>query len=229
MSKLTNLEIDWQKYNNLLPAIAQDYKTNEVLMLAYMNKEALELTLTSGYAHYFSRSKNRIWKKGEESGNVQIIKDVLIDCDNDTILLKVEQIGLAACHTGNRSCFFRSIMNKEDFSNPLFDPSQKYNVIDTLYHKILERSKESVDKSYTALLFNKGENHILKKIAEESGEFIIACKDDDKNAIVYEAADVIYHALVELAYKNISPDKIAMELKRRFDKSGIEEKNNRER
>ncbi len=224
---MSSFFIDWDKCGGLLPAVAQEHKSSEVLMLAYMDKQALDMTLSSGYAHYFSRTKNRIWKKGEESGNLQIIKDVLLDCDGDALLLKVEQVGGVACHTGNKTCFFKSILESRDFSNPLIDVSQKYSIIDTLYHTILDKAHTDEQKSYTASLFKKGENHILKKVAEESAEFIIACKDGKEDEIIYEASDVVYHALVELAYRGINPDKIAQEIKRRFGTSGIDEKNSR--
>ena len=129
--------IDWDK-NPLIPALAQDATTNEVLMLAYMNKEALELTLQTGYAHYFSRSKQRIWKKGESSNHTQEIVDVLLDCDSDTIVLKIHQNGVA-CHTGRRSCFFTSIKEDKVIIDQEVNTDATYGVVDTLYHTILER------------------------------------------------------------------------------------------
>jgi len=221
--------IDWQKINGLLPVIVQDFNNNSVLMLAYMNQEALQLSIQSGFAHYFSRTKQRIWKKGETSGHTQKIKDMFLDCDNDTLLIKVEQKGVA-CHTGRESCFFKKI-NEETIQNNSaiqINLENKYSVIDQLYHIILERKLENnPDKSYTAKLFNKGENTILKKVVEEAGEFCFAVKDKNNDEVIYELADLIYHSLVALAYQNIHPEQVKKELKRRFGIGGLEEKASR--
>lgn len=219
-------KIDWEKMDNLIPVVTQDATTNEVLMLAYMNKEALELTLKTNFAHYFSRSRQRIWKKGESSNHLQEIVEVLIDCDNDTLLLKVNQEGVA-CHTGRKSCFFTNLKTNETISEVEVDTSVAYGVIDTLYHVIQERKNEDPNKSYTAKLLQGKQNSMLKKIVEEAGEFTFAIKDNDTEEIIYEAADITYHVLVALASKNISPDRVKQELARRFGISGIEEKNSR--
>lgn len=219
-------KIDWKKMEGLLPVITQDASTNEVLMLAYMNKEALELTLSTKQAHYYSRSKQRLWKKGESSGHIQTVKEVLIDCDNDTLLLKVEQTGVA-CHTGRKSCFFTNLENNQEVHAVEVDTTSAYGVIDTLYHTICERKHDDPTKSYTAKLLTGKQNSMLKKIVEEAGEFTFAVKDDDKEEMIYEGADLVYHCLVALASKNISPDQIKQELARRFGLSGIEEKNSR--
>lgn len=219
-------KIDWEKMNNLIPVITQDAKTNEVLMLAYMNKEALELTIKTNYAHYFSRSKQRIWKKGESSNHLQEIVEILADCDNDTLLLKVNQTGVA-CHTGRKSCFYTNLKTNKIISDVEINTASAYGVIDTLYHTICERKDEDVSKSYTAKLLKGNQNSMLKKIVEEAGEFTFAVKDDNEEEIIYEAADVAYHVLVALASKNINPDRVKQELARRFGISGIEEKNSR--
>ncbi|MFW2612037.1 bifunctional phosphoribosyl-AMP cyclohydrolase/phosphoribosyl-ATP diphosphatase HisIE [Aliarcobacter butzleri] len=219
-------KIDWEKMNNLIPVITQDAKTNEVLMLAYMNKEALELTIKTNYAHYFSRSKQRIWKKGENSNHLQEIVEILVDCDNDTLLLKVNQTGVA-CHTGRKSCFYTNLKTDKIISDVEINTTAAYGVIDTLYHTICERKDEDVSKSYTAKLLKGNQNSMLKKIVEEAGEFTFAVKDDNEEEIIYEAADVTYHVLVALASKNINPDRVKQELARRFGISGIEEKNSR--
>lgn len=226
MSGNDAITIDWEK-TPLLPAVAQDSATHKVLMLAYMNEEAYQKTLETGYAHYFSRSRNALWKKGETSGNVQKVHDLLIDCDGDTILVQVEQVGGAACHTGRESCFFTSITQGKVISEPLFNPTEKYGVIDTLYHTLLARKGADPGESYTAKLFSKGENGYLKKVCEEAGEFCFAVKDSNSDEVVYEAADLLYHVLVALADKEIHPDKIKQEIARRFGMSGIEEKNSR--
>ncbi|MGB5791705.1 bifunctional phosphoribosyl-AMP cyclohydrolase/phosphoribosyl-ATP diphosphatase HisIE [Poseidonibacter sp.] len=224
MKELNN--IDWEKMNNLIPVVTQEATTNEVLMLAFMDKEALSLTLETNIAHYFSRSKQRIWKKGESSGHTQEVVDILLDCDNDTILLKVNQTGVA-CHTGRKSCFFTSIKTNEEVANVEVDTSSAYGVIDTLYHTICDKKNDDPKKSYTAKLLQGEQNSMLKKIVEESGEFTFAIKDNDTEEIIYEAADITYHVLVALASKNISPDRVKQELARRFGISGIEEKNSR--
>ena len=235
--------IDWQKVGGLLPVVVCDHATNEVLMLAYMNEEALNLSLSSHYAHYFSRTKNRIWKKGEESGNTQEIKSAFLDCDNDTLLLKVVQNGGAACHTGARSCFFNEInlenLEISDQKNEVKKPN--YGVIDELYHVIEDRKLNADPQtSYVASLFKKGENQILKKVGEEATELVMAAKElsfakqikqDEqkaKNDLIYEAADLCFHALVTLSANNIHPDAVKNELARRFGMSGIEEKRSRD-
>lgn len=219
-------KIDWQKMEGLIPVITQDASTNEVLMLAYMNEEALNLTQQTQIAHYFSRSKQRLWKKGESSGHLQHVKDILIDCDNDTILLKVEQIGVA-CHTGRRSCFFTNFQSNETLHEVEVDTSNAYGVIDTLYHTICEKKEQDPNTSYTAKLLQGKPNSMLKKIVEEAGELTFAIKDNNQEEIIYETADLVYHCLVGLASCNISPDRVKQELARRFGISGIEEKNSR--
>ena len=219
------LRIDWQK-NPLIPAVVQDADTKEVLMLAYMNEEAFNLTRDTGYAHYYSRSRKRLWKKGESSGHVQEVVQMLLDCDADTLLLLVHQHGVA-CHTGRKSCFFTDVKKSETISDPQVDTAAAYGVVDTLYHTILDRKHADPKNSYTAKLLQGKENSMLKKIVEEAGEFCFAVKDDDEAEIVYEAADLTYHVLVALGKKEISPDRVRQELARRFGISGIEEKNSR--
>lgn len=175
-------KIAWDK-SPLIPTIAQDSHTKEVLMLAYSSAESLRLSLQKGIAHYFSRSKNRLWQKGEESGNVQTIHAIHIDCDNDAILFLVNQKGFA-CHTGNMSCFFKKVdlesLAIQSLESPNLSAQNRtnpYHIIDNLYHILQERKFESADKSYTAKLYAKGENAICKKIIEESGEVCFAIKD----------------------------------------------------
>ncbi len=216
--------IDWNK-NPLIPVVIQDYDDGKVLMLAYANKEAVDLTLKTKLAHYYSRSRKKLWKKGEQSGNTQEVKEIYLDCDSDTLLLKVKQNGVA-CHTGRVSCFF----NRVDITEELPTVEQiieNYSISDKLYHTICERKKSDPKKSYVASLFKKGENSILKKVVEEAGEFCFAVKDDDEREIIYEAADLLFHSLVALSYKDINPDLVKQELEKRFGLSGIEEKNSR--
>ena len=225
---MTNIidTIDFEKQDGLIPVITQENQTNEVLMLAYMNKEALELTLSTNFAHYFSRSKQRIWKKGESSNHTQEVVSISLDCDNDTLLLKVNQAGVA-CHTGRKSCFFTDITTGKTTSEVEVDTTVAYGVVDSLYHTILEKKHDDPTKSYTAKLLSGKQNSMLKKIVEEAGEFTFALKDNDTEEIIYEGADLLYHCLVALASQNISPDRIKQEIARRFGLSGIEEKNSR--
>jgi phosphoribosyl-ATP pyrophosphohydrolase/phosphoribosyl-AMP cyclohydrolase len=221
---MNEIKIEWDKNGGLIPVIVQDFETNEVLMMAYMDKEALTLTQKTKFAHYFSRSRQKIWKKGESSNHTQEVKEILIDCDNDTILLKVKQNGVA-CHTGRKSCFFTNLETASETCEVEIEPH--YNFLDTLYHTLLERKSADPKNSYVASLYKKGENSILKKVVEEAGEFCFATKDNNKKEIIYEGADLVFHTLVALAYKNIHPEAILNELKRREGVSGIEEKNSR--
>lgn len=232
MKLLKNFTPDWEK-SELLPSIIQDFYTKEVLMLGFLNQEALELTLKTGFVHYFSRSKNRIWKKGETSGNTQLLKEAYIDCDNDSFLFLVEQKG-AACHTGSKSCFYSkldsnnsNVVQGVEFGENLDSSNLNYNFLDTLYHELLSRKGADPKTSYTASLFNKGENALGKKIIEEAGEVVMALKDKDREQIVYELADLTYHSLAALAFCNIHPEQVQNELKRRMGVSGIAEKNAR--
>lgn len=218
------LKIDWNK-TELLPVVIQDSITNEVLMLAYMNEEALELTKSTGFAHYFSRSKQRIWKKGESSNHTQEIVDILLDCDGDTLLLKVKQNGVA-CHTGRKSCFFTSLKNEKIILEKEVDLDSVYGVVDVLYHTILERKSSGDKNSWTKKLLNDKE--LLKsKINEEADELCRAIDNESDENVIYEASDLLYHSLVGLASRDISPDRVKQELARRFGMSGIEEKNSR--
>ncbi|MGW8170044.1 MAG: bifunctional phosphoribosyl-AMP cyclohydrolase/phosphoribosyl-ATP diphosphatase HisIE [Sulfurovaceae bacterium] len=218
------MNIDWNKIQ-LVPAIVQEAVTNEVLMLAYMNQEAYELTKSTGFAHYFSRSKQRIWKKGESSNHTQEIVDILLDCDNDTILLKVKQNGVA-CHTGRKSCFFTSVTQDKIILDKEVNINSIYSVVDTLYHTILERKSSTDEKSWTKKLLNDPAL-LQEKILEEANELCKAIKEESDEQVIYEAADLLYHSLVGLGLRDISPDRVKQELARRFGMSGIEEKENR--
>ena len=217
--------IDWTK-SDLIPAIVQESNSGKVLMLAYMNKEAVELTCKTNLAHFYSRSRKKMWKKGESIGNLQHVKEIYLDCDLDTILLKVIQDGGCACHTGRQSCFFNRV-DVDEKPSEIIQNIDSYSISDKLYHTIQERKLADPKSSYVASLFEKGDNAILKKVVEEAGEFSFAVKDNDEKEIVYEAADLAFHALVALAHKNINPDLIKQELERRFGLSGIDEKNSR--
>jgi phosphoribosyl-ATP pyrophosphohydrolase/phosphoribosyl-AMP cyclohydrolase len=218
------MTIDWNK-TPLIPAIAQDAENGEMLMLAYMNEEAYTLTLSTGYAHYFSRSRQRLWKKGESSGHTQEVLDVILDCDADTVLLKIKQNGVA-CHTGRRSCFFTSVSQEKEILAAEVDTASVYGVVDTLYHTILERKNSYDEKSWTRKLLDDP-TLLYAKIGEEADELSSAIAQESDKQVIHEAADLLYHALVGLASRDITPDRVKQELARRFGTSGIAEKESR--
>ena len=192
----------------LIPCIVQDYKTAEVLMMAYMNQESYEETIRSGRMTYYSRSREKLWKKGEISGNFQYVKSLTIDCDKDTLLAKVSQVGVA-CHTGSRSCFFTNLVQKEyDDTNPL-------TVFEDVFHVIQERKEHPKEGSYTNYLFEKGIDKILKKIGEECTEIVIAAKNPDTEEIKYEISDFLYHLMVLMAERGLEWKDITKELAER--------------
>ncbi len=191
-----------------LTVVVQDYKTNEVLMVAYMNEEAFQKTLTTGKMTYYSRERKELWVKGQTSGHFQFVKSLTMDCDNDTMLAKVKQTG-AACHTGNRSCFFNTLFKKEyDETNPLM-------VFENVFNVIKDRKIHPKEGSYTNYLFDKGIDKILKKVGEEATEIVIAAKNPDKEEIKYEISDFLYHVMVLMAEKDVSWEEITRELARR--------------
>ncbi len=194
--------------DGLLPVVVQDYRTLEVLMVAYMNEEAFQETVRTGRMTYFSRSRRTLWVKGETSGHFQYVRELRIDCDEDTLLAKVLQIG-AACHTGNRSCFYRPILQKYgDTANPM-------TVFEDVYAVIEDRRAHPKEGSYTNYLFDKGLDKILKKIGEESAEIIIAAKNPDPDELIYEIADFLYHAMVLMSERGLSWEDITEELAKR--------------
>ena len=205
--------ISWEEFkknsDGMVPVIVQDYKTDAVLMLAYMNKEAYEKTLSTGKMTYWSRSRDELWVKGDTSGHYQYVKSLTADCDKDTILAKVSQIG-AACHTGSYSCFFNSIMEKEDAktSNPL-------KVFEDVFAVIQDRKVNPKEGSYTNYLFDKGIDKILKKLGEEATEIVIAAKNPNPNEIKYEISDFLYHMMVLMAEKGITWEEIIEDLAKR--------------
>ena len=203
----------------LVPAIIQDYQSGQVLMMAYMNAESLEKTLSTGKTWFYSRSREALWMKGETSGHVQNVQELLYDCDEDTLLIKVEQIG-AACHTGHYSCFYRN-SDRDEVAPPVFDPGKVYNlqsgsgILYELYDVILDRQKNMPEGAYTTYLFEKGLDKILKKVGEENAEVIIASKNRDKSEVVYETSDLLYHLMGLLVEQGVSLEDIFTELKSR--------------
>ncbi len=199
------------KLNNdgMIPVVVQDYITSEVLMVAYMNEEAYENTLRTGKMTYYSRSRNELWLKGATSGHFQYVKSLTADCDMDTILAKVSQVG-GACHTGARSCFFNEVVKKdyEENSNPL-------KVFEEVFAVIKDRKVNPKEGSYTNYLFDKGIDKILKKLGEEATEIVIAAKNPNPNEIKYEISDFLYHMMVLMAEKEVTWEEITEELAKR--------------
>lgn len=200
----------------LVPVVTQDYKTKEVLMVAYMNSEAFDKTIETGKVTYFSRSRNKLWLKGETSGHYQLVKSIKLDCDGDTILIEAEQID-AACHTGNKTCFYRTLSegswkevtpenNVEELSS---------QILQEVYDVIVDRTIHPKEGSYTNYLFTKGLDKILKKVGEETAEVIIAAKNKSKDEIRYEISDLMYHLMVLMVERGVTLDDIYGELKGR--------------
>ena len=202
-------KIDFSEFklneDGLIPVIVQNYKTSEVLMLAYMNQDAYEQTMKTGKMTYYSRSRDARWVKGETSGHYQYLKSLTIDCDKDTILAKVDQVG-PACHTGSPTCFFQPLINDgEDVKNPL-------QVFESVYETILDRKKNPKEGSYTNYLFDKGIDKILKKVGEEATELVIAAKNPNPEEIKYELSDFLYHAMVLMVERGVTWEDIVKEL-----------------
>ena len=202
------IPVDRIRYNEsgLVPAIVQDYLDGTVLMMAWMNRESLQKTLESGETWFWSRSRQEFWHKGETSGHIQKVRSLRYDCDSDTLLVGVEQVGDIACHKGERSCFHQ--VDSEVIPPPADTLSQVFSVIS-------DRRDRPQEDSYTCKLLAGGDNKILQKIGEESAEVVMACKDDDREAIASEAADLFYHTLVALAYHNVDLRDVYRQLQKR--------------
>ena len=199
---------DFQKMNYMIPAIVQDYQTQEVLMMAYVNEEAYDKMLETKETYFYSRSRQELWHKGETSGHYQYIKGMYLDCDLDTLLIYVEQIG-AACHTGAYSCFFNEII-----------PYQNINIFHELYDLIEDRKVHKVEKSYTNYLLEQGVDKICKKVGEEASETIIAAKNDNKEELIGEISDLFYHVFVLMSNEGVRVEDIENKLKERHQVTG---------
>ncbi|MFQ5579204.1 MAG: bifunctional phosphoribosyl-AMP cyclohydrolase/phosphoribosyl-ATP diphosphatase HisIE [Nitrospiria bacterium] len=227
------ISLDQIKFSDgLIPAVIQDVHNKDVLMVAYMNAESLQLSLETGKTHFWSRSRKKLWRKGETSGHIQKIKAIFADCDQDTLLVEVEQVDVA-CHTGKRSCFFEKLWEADlqEGEETIGTPGDQGAVpmLKLLSQTIIERKAHPSPNSYTSSLFKGGLDLILKKVAEESGEFIISAKNGEKKEIVHETADLLYHLLVALGYYDISLKQVEEELKKRTSQSGLAEKKSRSR
>ena len=192
----------------LVPVVMQDAKSGEVLTLAWANREAIEKTLETGYAHFYSRSRRKLWKKGEESGNLQEVVEVTLDCDGDAVLYKVIPHG-PACHTGEHACFHNPIEVRAEL------PADLGEVTARVFATIEARLRDLPEGSYVAKLHQAGLDRVLKKIAEEAGEVILAAKNQNKDELRWEAADLFFHLLLTLAELGLTPEDLARELERR--------------
>ncbi len=206
MTDYSNLKFD---QNGLLPIVTQSYLTGKVLMQAYANKEAIEQTVLSNFATYFSRSRNELWVKGETSGSKQKIVDILIDCDEDSVIYLVEEEG-PACHTNNETCFYRDISLVET------DKPAIFSIFTDLYKKLDGRKAEMPEGSYVTSLFKKGSDKIIQKVGEEAVETVIALKNKDKEEIIYESADLVFHLLLALVDAGVDISDIQKELIKRY-------------
>ena len=203
----------------LIPAIIQDWRDGSVLMLGYMNQDALSKTLATKSVHFWSRSRKKLWEKGESSGHFLRVKDLFVDCDRDTVLVKAEPVG-PTCHTGERACFFTRI----NAAAPAFEGKTRAaagGILERIYDTIAERKAVRQPESYVSELLEGGVDRILKKIAEEAGEVILAAKNDKREEIVHEVADLFFHTLLVLGYHDITLDEVYQELALRFGKSGL--------
>jgi len=227
MSKLDLTQLKFDP-DGLIPAIVQDADSGEVLMMAWMNAEAIEKTVQTGLTHFFSRSRQKMWQKGESSGHVQEVVQVLFDCDADCLLVRAHQ-KVAACHTGHRSCFHRNLEGQE-VGDAVFDADRVYGdkdsreAFDRLFGVIMDRKKNPGEDSYTTRLLSGGIKFIGAKVMEEAGELVEAAQIKEPEDIVHEAADLIYHAWVLLAEAGVSPEDVRKELAGRAGVSGLEEK-----
>ncbi|MDT3699073.1 MAG: bifunctional phosphoribosyl-AMP cyclohydrolase/phosphoribosyl-ATP diphosphatase HisIE [Thermincola sp.] len=203
------IDIDKLKFNThgLIPAVIQDIESDQVLMMAFMNKESLTKTLESRQTWFWSRSRQELWHKGATSGHYQDVKEIFYDCDADCLLIKVVQTG-AACHTGERTCFHNNLVS---FAQPTAGP----DIINQVYDVVTGRKKEMPEGSYTTYLFTKGLDKILKKVGEEAAEVIIGAKNRNRDEVVYETADLLYHLMVLLAEQEITPQEVYQELAKR--------------
>lgn len=199
--------VDFNKGKGLVPAVVQDASNDGVLMQAYMNEEALRLTLRSGKTHFWSRSKGRLWMKGEKSGHYSLVQNAVLDCDNDAILFRVQQIG-PVCHTGEETCFYKPIKAEEAVAVDA-------KLVERIFEVIKERILNPTEKSYVSRLTAKGENAVLQKIGEETVEIILAAKGDNANEVTHEAADLLFHIMVLFAQKGYIFNSIFEELKQR--------------
>ncbi len=216
MNDTSQLRFDEQ---GLIPAVVQDWRDGTVLMVGYMNREALERTLATRSVHFWSRSRNKLWEKGETSGHRLELKELFVDCDADTLLVKAEPVG-PTCHTGERACFFTKV-RPDGTPEANKTPDAFGGLLERLYRTILDRKRAPQAGSYVSSLFEGGADRILKKVIEEAGEVALGSKNQKREEVIYEVADLLFHTLVVLGYHEITPEEIYRELAGRFGKSGL--------
>jgi phosphoribosyl-ATP pyrophosphohydrolase/phosphoribosyl-AMP cyclohydrolase len=202
----------------LIPAVVQDWRDGTVLMVGYMNEQALADTIATKFVHFWSRSRSKIWKKGEMSGHVLLVKELFVDCDRDTILVKAEPAG-PTCHTGERACFFSRLDERAEAVGASAQAAAG-GILERIYQTIQDRKAAPQPGSYVSKLLEGGADRILKKVAEEAGEVLLAAKNKNQAEIVYEVADLIFHTLVVLGYHGITLDAVWAELAGRYGKPG---------
>ena len=196
----------------LVPAVVQDAADGRVLMVAYMNRESLAKTVETGRTWFFSRSRNQLWNKGETSGNFQEVEEILVDCDADTLVVKVRQHG-PACHTGNPTCFFRKVSGNGELAD--YEAPATASILDEVYAVVRDRMENPKEGSYTNYLLDTGIDKILKKVGEECSETIIAAKNEEASEIALETSDLLYHLIVMIAERGMTMEDIYAELKHR--------------
>jgi len=220
MMDLSHLKFDRQ---GLIPAVIQDWRDGSLLMLAYMNPESIQLTLEKKSVHFWSRWRNRIWEKGETSGNKLILKDVFVDCDGDTLLVKAEPLG-PTCHTNEKTCFFMRLHEDGSVDGIKTVDGFTGSILDKLYLTIQDRKAHPSAESYTSKLLTGGVDQVLKKVVEEAGEVVLAAKGGRKEEIIGETADLLFHTFVALGYHDVTPEEVYRELAGRFGTSGLRAK-----
>lgn len=206
----------------LLPAVIQDWRDGTTLMVGWMNREAIQLTMTTGDVHFWSRSRQQLWKKGETSGHVLHMKQLFVDCDQDTVLVKAEPVG-PTCHTGSQTCFFSELTEPGVIKDGVAGHAQG-GILERLYDMVIERKTTPREGSYVSSLLQGGTDRILKKVAEESGEVLLAMKNDNRDEIVYEVADLFFHTIVALGHAGVPMAAIHEELGKRFGHTGLKPK-----
>lgn len=205
--------------HGLVPAVVQDWLDGTILMVGFMNREALEQTWQTKSVHFWSRSRQKLWEKGETSGNRLLVKTLFVDCDHDTVLVKAEPTG-PTCHTGERTCFFARVDEQGTIE---MDKTRDAHgaILEAIHRTVLDRKASMKSGSYVSSLFEGGQDQILKKVAEEAGEVLLASKNGKRGEVIYEVADLFFHTLVMLGYHDITLPEIYEELARRFGRSGL--------
>lgn len=214
----TDLKVQFDD-QGLVPAVVQDWRDGAVLMVGFMNQQSLDQTFQTGYVHFWSRSRKQLWKKGETSGNCLLYKRAFLDCDGDTLLIKAEPTG-PTCHTGARTCFFAEV-TAEGITADQASEEANGGIVDRLYEMVLQRKQHPPEQSYVSSLLKGGSDRILKKVVEEAGEVLLAVRNENREEVINEVADLLFHTIVALGYCEIPVTAIQQELGKRFGQSGL--------